>query len=176
MGYEVLAVNDGESGWLAFLAERYPIVISDWGLPGLSGIELCQKIRARKSAQYTYFITITSFVGKEKMNQAMEAGVDDFISKPIDFDSLAIRLRVADRILDFHKQIVVLQGLLPICMYCKKIRNDGAYWETVETYFAAHTGADFTHSLCPTCYVSEVLPEFESLGISEGLDDLPKPL
>jgi YesN/AraC family two-component response regulator len=103
------------------------------------------------------------------MTQAIEAGVDDFLPKPIDLSVLEARLRVAQRILDFNQQIGILKRLLPICMYCKNIRNDQAYWQTVESYFAAHTGADFTHALCPDCYQLHILPELKEICKPPGM-------
>lgn len=166
IGYDVISVTDGEKAWDAVLNLKIDIVISDWKLPGLSGLELCGRLRARKTAEYPYFIMITALQGRSKMDEAMDGGVDDFLTKPIDLDDLRIRLRVAQRILDFHAQINVLKGLLPICMYCKKIRNDESFWETVESYFAAHAGTGFTHSLCPDCYDKRVVPELEALQIA----------
>ncbi|MEO7426499.1 MAG: response regulator [Fibrobacteria bacterium] len=163
LGHSVLAVDDAEKAWLSLSAQKFQIIISDWILPGQSGIDLCKRVRQRKSGEYSFFMTVTSYQGRDKLNEAMDAGVDDFLTKPIDLDTLAVRLRVASRILDFHRQIGILQDLLPICMYCKKIRNDQAYWETVENYFSAHVGADFTHSLCPDCYTRHILPELGAL-------------
>jgi phosphoserine phosphatase RsbU/P len=163
LGHYVLAVDDAEKAWLSLLAGKFQIIISDWNLPGLSGIDLCKRVRQRKSSEYSFFMTVTSYQGRDRLNEAMDAGVDDFLTKPIDLDTLAVRLRVASRILEFHRQIGMLEDLLPICMYCKKIRNDQAYWETVEHYFSAHVGADFTHSLCPDCYTTHILPELGAL-------------
>jgi len=163
LGHEVVASENAEMAWLEIIAGKFQIVISDWSLPKTSGIELCKKIRGRKSPDYTHFILITSYHGVEKLTEAMDAGVDDFLSKPIDLETLAIRLTVSIRMIEFHKQIGILKEMLPICMYCKKIRNDGTFWETVESYFSAHTGTDFTHSLCPDCYTEHVLPEIEKL-------------
>jgi sigma-B regulation protein RsbU (phosphoserine phosphatase) len=163
LGHDVTAAPSGETAWAAFSSSRFPAVICDWDLPEMSGIDLCKRIRGMKGAHYPYFILITSFQGDGKIKQAMEAGVDDFISKPIDLDLLSVRLKVAERILEFQGQIGILKGLLPICMYCKKIRGDKEYWETVETYFKAQTGADFTHSLCPDCYTDKIRPQLDSL-------------
>ena len=163
LGHEVTAVTSGEAAWEAFSASRFPAVICDWDMSEMSGIQLCQRIRAMKGAQYPYFILITSYEGDGKFKQAMEAGVDDFISKPIDLNLLSVRLKVAERILEFQSQIGLLKDLLPICMYCKKIRGDKQYWETVEAYFKEQTGADFTHSLCPDCYDEKIRPELDSL-------------
>ncbi len=60
-------------------------------------------------------------------------------------------------------QVKQLRGLLPICMYCKKIRDEENYWEQVEAYLAAHSEATFSHSICPHCYESIVKPELEAL-------------
>lgn len=163
IGHQVTAASSGEAAWEAFSTSPFPAVICDWDMPAMSGIDLCRKIRGMKGAQYPYFVLITSFQGDEKFHQAMDAGVDDFISKPIDLNLLSVRLKVAERILDFQGQIGMLKGLLPICMYCKKIRDDKEYWSTVETYFKLHAGADFTHSLCPDCISEKIKPQIEAL-------------
>ena len=163
LGHSVTPAGNAEAAWTSVLVGRFQIIISDWGLPGLSGLELCARVRARKAAEYPYFILITSYQGRDRLNEAMDAGVDDFIPKPIDMDTLAVRLRVAGRIREFNAQIGVLQNLLPICMYCKKIRNDKEFWQTVESYFTAHVGADFTHSLCPDCYTVQIQPTMDEL-------------
>lgn len=163
LGHGVTGVENAEKAWLSFTTGRYHLVISDWGLPGMSGLDLCARVRARKSTEYAYFILITSYQGREKLTEAMDAGVDDFLAKPVDLPTLAVRLRVAQRIRDFHAQIGILQGLVPICMYCKKIRGDETFWQSVEEYFAAHVGADFTHSLCPDCFATRIRPDLEGL-------------
>lgn len=163
MGHEVTEADNAELAWAHLQSNRFQAVISDWDLPGDSGLTLCSRLRTRAGADYIYFITITSFQGREKLKESMDAGVDDFLTKPIDMDTLAVRLRVAERILDFHSRIEILKELLPICMYCKNIRNDNAYWETVESYFKTQTGADFTHSLCPDCYTTRILPELQAI-------------
>ncbi|MDB5106879.1 MAG: response regulator receiver protein [Fibrobacteres bacterium] len=163
LGHDVTSVADGEKAWLSLTTGEYHLIISDWNLPGTSGTDLCERLRARPSQEYPYFILITTYQGREKVDEAMNAGVDDFLTKPVDLANLAIRLRVAERIRDFHRQIGVLHRLLPICMYCKKIRGDKEYWENVDSFFAAHLGADFTHSLCPDCYLEKVKPEIDDL-------------
>jgi phosphoserine phosphatase RsbU/P len=162
-GHNVSAAEDGETGWAMFLADRYEVIIVDWNLPGIQGTEICSRVRNRHAHAYTYFILITAFTEPGRLNEAMDAGVDDFLSKPLDLNLLGLRLRAAKRILDFHRQIGTLQELLPICMYCKKIRNDKQYWESVETFFSAQTGADFSHALCPDCYTEKVKPQFDSI-------------
>jgi hypothetical protein len=63
---------------------------------------------------------------------------------------------VAERILEYTKQIMQLQELIPICMFCKKVRDDGDYWEQLETYISAQTGSSFTHGICPDCYQDQM--------------------
>lgn len=174
LGHDVTAVATGEEAWSAFKGSPFPAVICDWDLPAQSGIELCGKIREMKGVQYPYFVLITSFQGDGKFRQAMEAGVDDFISKPVDLNLLSVRLKVAERILGFQSQIGILKGMLPICMYCKKIRNDKEYWQTVESYFTAHAGADFTHSLCPDCISEKIKPQMEALRREFGAGAPPQ--
>ena len=135
----------------------------------MDGLELCRKIRAEEGEDYTYFILLSSVTRTvDNFMQAARAGVDDFLSKPLNHDEIWMRLRVAERILSFTKQIQQLESILPICAYCKKIRNDGDYWEQLETYMNEHAGLDFSHSICPDCYDTHVLPEIESMKQQDG--------
>jgi YesN/AraC family two-component response regulator len=86
----------------------------------------------------------------------MDAGIDDFLTKPLDREAILMRLRVAERILEFTKQIRQLKQLIPICMYCKRVRDDTDYWDQVETYIHAHTGSNFSHGICPQCFDTQV--------------------
>ncbi len=157
VGHEVVVVSDGAAAWRSFLAEPVRIVVSDWMMPELDGLQLCRRIRERIDNEYTYFILLTAnHARRENLAAAMEAGVDDFLSKPLDRDAIWMRLRVAERILGFTRQIRQLGELLPICSYCKKIRNDGAYWQQFEAYIHEHTGSSFSHGICPECYEKEM--------------------
>jgi len=93
----------------------------------------------------------------------MNAGVDDFLTKPLNADELLNRVRVAERLLGFMNQVRELKRLLPICSYCKKIRDDKDYWHQIETYIHDHTGSDFSHSICPKCYSEHIVPQLEAL-------------
>jgi phosphoserine phosphatase RsbU/P len=77
--------------------------------------------------------------------------VDDFLTKPLDRPAIRMRLRVAERILRYTTEIRQLKDLIPICAYCRKIRNDDNYYQMVETYISEQTGSNFTHGICPTC-------------------------
>jgi len=151
-GRQVILTTNGTDAWEAFDREPVRLIISDWLMPGLDGLELCKKVRGRKKTLYTYFILLTAQeTTPENYDTATEAGVDDFFTKPLDRSTIRMRLRVAERILGYTTEIRQLQELIPICAYCRKIRNDGNYWQMVETYINEQTGSNFTHGICPTC-------------------------
>jgi sigma-B regulation protein RsbU (phosphoserine phosphatase) len=155
-GHDVVVAGDGEEAWKLFDSNPVRVIVSDWMMPGMDGLELCRKVRARPNTDYTYFIMLTAInTGRESLRCAMDAGVDDFLSKPLDREVVSMRLRVADRILEYARQIRILKELLPICMYCKRIRDDGDYWQQVESYLHAHTGSNFSHGICPDCFTRE---------------------
>ncbi|MEZ5274746.1 MAG: response regulator [Opitutaceae bacterium] len=164
IGHQVESVTNGTEAWARFQLKNPPVVISDWRMPDMDGLELCRKIRSADSEDYTYFVLLSG-VSRNKDNflQAARAGVDDFLTKPINHDEIWMRLRVAERILSYTRQIQQLESILPICAYCKKIRDDGDYWEQLETYMTEHKGMDFSHSICPECYETHVVPEIAAL-------------
>jgi DNA-binding response OmpR family regulator len=161
-GYQVKAVHNGREAWELLQLARIPIVISDWYMPEMDGPELCRRIRARTGEPYVYFILVTVRGGKQQYLAGMEAGADDFIAKPVDPDELRARLTVAERILGLRRELRQLETLLPICSYCKRIRNDKEEWEPLETYIETHFERMLTHSICPDCYAKHVQPQLDS--------------
>lgn len=105
LGYTVHPAKDGEEAWEAFQQQSFPLVISDWMMPGIDGIELCRRIRSRCDRGYTYFILLTARDSKEDRFHAIESGADDFLSKPLDRAELTSRLSVARRILDMERRL-----------------------------------------------------------------------
>lgn len=163
-GHEVDAYTNGQDAWNAFDANPYRVIISDWLMPGLDGLDFCRKVREHTTGEYTYFILLTANAqGKEQYMQAMKAGIDDFLTKPMDRDQVWMRLRVAERILRYTHEISNLESMLPICSYCKMVRDDNNYWQQVETYIMRRTGTSFSHSVCPACYESKVKPQLEAI-------------
>ena len=164
LGHDVLEAGDGEAAWTLLQQEPVRVIVSDWMMPGLDGLELCRRLRARRQAEYVYFILLTANTADPaNRTAAADAGVDDFLTKPMDFEELWTRLRVAERILRYATQVRQLEELLPICSYCKKIRDDQNYWQQMEGYINKHTGSEFSHSVCPDCYQRVVIPELEQL-------------
>ncbi len=163
LGYDLVSYEDGQQAWDAFQINRPEIVISDWMLPGKDGLELCRGLRTSMKESYTYFMLVTAQQrSRPNLEQAIDAGVDDFLKKPISSEEIWNRLRVAERILNFTHQVRRLESLIPICCYCKKVRHDGDLWEQIEQYVNERTGADFTHSICPKCMDTHVRPQMES--------------
>jgi phosphoserine phosphatase RsbU/P len=157
VGHTVSVVKDGAAAWDLLLIEPFAVVVSDWMMPEVDGLQLCRRIRELTDRDYTYFILLTAnHAGRDNLNIAMDAGIDDFLQKPLDREAIWMRLRVAERILAFSKQVRQLGELLPICAYCKKIRDDGTYWKQIESYIQEHTGSAFSHGVCPECFEQQL--------------------
>ena len=105
LGHECHTVSDGAQAWDAFLSCRPDVVISDWMMPELTGLELCRKIRAEAQGRYTYFIMITTQGGLHEILEGMGAGADDYLVKPLDADDLQARLIAADRVTSLHSEL-----------------------------------------------------------------------
>ncbi len=129
-----------------------------------------------------YIILLTAKGRKEDIVQGLTAGADDYIIKPFDRSELKARINVGERILRLQAELAarvkelelalanvkLLQGLLPICCYCKRIRNDQNYWQQVDAYISDHSEAQFTHGICPECRDKIVKPELERLKVNEA--------
>jgi phosphoserine phosphatase RsbU/P len=161
LGYAVTVVHDGNAAWDAVAGDTPPsIAIVDWMMPGLDGVELCRRIRAASLRTYVYVILVTSRTSRADLVAGLDAGADDYLTKPFDPDELRARVRVGRRMVDLLVSVKQLRGLLPICSYCKRIRDDQNYWEQVESYISEHTEVRFSHGICPTCY-QKALAELE---------------
>ncbi|MBA3962356.1 MAG: response regulator [Chthoniobacterales bacterium] len=105
LGHDVREAQTGLEGWEIWQEERQPLVISDWMMPGMDGLEFCRKIRAEHRPELTYVILLTARAGKENYLEASEAGVDDFIVKPFEKEMFAAHIRVATRILGLDQNL-----------------------------------------------------------------------
>jgi phosphoserine phosphatase RsbU/P len=156
-GYEPVIARDGAEAWDKFNQEPVRLIVTDWMMPGLDGLALCEKVRARAHTPYTYFILLTAnHTSAENYALATAAGVDDFMTKPLDRIAIRMRLAVAERILKYTAEIRQLRDLIPICSYCRKVRDEHDYWERVETYIQRETCSRFSHGACPECYEKDV--------------------
>jgi DNA-binding response OmpR family regulator len=179
-GFDVTAVEDGTLAWNTLQGHDAPqLAILDWLMPGMDGIEICRQIRQRPQARPTYLILLTARKGQEDKIHGLQSGADDYITKPFNREELHARVQVGFRVLELQvalaervreleealSKVKTLQGLLPICSYCKKIRNDRNYWQQVEGYICDHSEAQFSHGICPECYVRFVQPELDRLNL-----------
>ncbi len=179
-GYEVQVVHDGSEAVKILQASEGPrLAILDWMMPGLDGVEVCRLIRANENEEYVYIILLTAKKQKQDVVTGLESGADDYITKPFDRDELHSRVMAGQRIVELksalaHKVVELeealehvkkLQGLLPICMHCKKIRDDSHTWHRLETYIEEHSSAMFSHALCDEC-LAKYYPE------GDGQNDL----
>jgi phosphoserine phosphatase RsbU/P len=167
MGHDVIAAEDGEAAWNLFLEDQPQLIITDWMMPKRDGLALCRLIRSHMQAKYPYVMVLTALAGKENYLEAMDAGADDFLNKPVDMDELTARLVVAGRILSLRTQMTLLEGLLPICAYCKQIRDDKNNWQPIEGYISKRSDAKFSHGYCPDCIERYVKPDIEAYQLKK---------
>lgn len=171
LGHDVIEAEDGEVALEILSRVSVRVIVCDWVMPNLDGLGFCKAVRERSGEDYVYFILLTSTMATtENEREAADAGVDDFLSKPLDVNELWMRLRVAERILQFSTQVRTLEAFLPICSYCKKVREDSNYWTQIESYINTRTGTDFSHSVCPDCYARVVLPELEKMKADAAIE------
>ena len=167
-GHDVSSAQNGHEAWQVFEHEDFPVVISDWLMPEMDGLELCRRIRAADRPSYSYVLLVSALTGKSSYLQGMAAGADDFVSKPYDPDELKTRLIVAARIIGIQERVKRLEGILPTCMYCKRIRDEHDQWVGIEAYISTRSKASFSHGVCPACYESQVKPELDQLRRGVG--------
>ncbi len=165
-GFSVVSAEDGEAAFKILDSdEAPPIAILDWMMPKVDGVEVCQRVRARKGRPYVYLLLLTAKSQKEEVAAGLEAGADDYVIKPFDPDELRARLKVGQRVVNLERTLAGkvadlevaladvrrLKELLPICMYCKSVRDDKDYWHQIEEYIHSEVGTDFSHGICPKC-------------------------
>ncbi|HXG89863.1 MAG TPA: response regulator [Vicinamibacterales bacterium] len=177
-GYDVRLANDGEQAWTALQEDQPPpLAVIDWMMPGLDGPEICRRLRTFDTPTPTYVILLTSRDASADIVAGLRAGADDYVTKPPNEDELLARVNVgarvvqlqqalADRVLRLEEalsNVKQLQGLLPICSYCKRIRDDKNYWQQVESYISVRSAVQFSHSYCPDCFDHYVKPQLDEL-------------
>lgn len=165
-GFDVVSAEDGQAAMDILEADDAPsLAVLDWMMPKLDGIEVCTRIRQRTDRPYIYLVLLTAKSQKEDIAAGLEAGADDYVIKPFDADELRARLKVGQRVVKLERMLAKkgddlqtaisdvkkLKTLLPICMYCKSVRDDKDYWHQIEEYIHTETGMDFSHGICPKC-------------------------
>jgi len=163
---DVEVVFDGVSAWDSMNLQHTPLAILDWMMPGIDGPELCRRLRANPATANTYILLLTARETSADMVHGLDAGADDYITKPFDREELRARVHVGVRVatlqekLEDHVQdleealanVRQLEGFLSICSYCKRIRTEEQSWEQMERYISDHSNAQFSHGICPSCF------------------------
>lgn len=177
-GYQVVTAGDGKEAWEVLNSKDCPpIAILDWLMPGMEGAEVCRRFRALPHSEMTCLILLTSKGSKEDIVEGLEAGANDYIVKPFNHEELRVRVQIGKKMVELQtalsarvkeleeamSRIRTLEGFLPICSYCKKIRTDKNYWQQLESYFADHSDVRFSHGICPDCFEKYVKPELDEL-------------
>jgi len=164
--FELILCSTGDEALRALQTPPAPqIALLDWMMPGMNGIDVCKEARKIPGLS-THLILLTSRDRPEDLAEGLAAGADDYMVKPFNESELRTRLAVGSRIVNLQRgladrvseleaalvRVKQLQGLLPICSYCKKIRNDQNYYEQIEGYLMKNADVKFTHGICPECF------------------------
>jgi DNA-binding response OmpR family regulator len=187
-GHEPVTTPDGAAAWDALQREDAPtLAILDWMMPGLDGVEVCRRARARTELRPLYMILLTARAEREDAIDGL--GADDYVAKPFDAAELRARVSVGVRVVELQAELAArivdleealarvdqLHGILPICSYCKKVRNDSDSWQQVEAYVSAHSAVRFSHGVCPECVKTVLQPELDELRQARASRGKPGP-
>ena len=177
-GHTAVTALDGLAAWEAMQAVEAPrVAILDWMMPGMDGVEVCRRARARTDAPPLYIILLTARADRQDTVEGLGAGADDFVTKPFDAAELRARVAVGVRVVGLQTELArrvaeleqalahvdQLHGILPICAYCKRVRHDGQSWQQVEAYVSAHSAVQFSHGVCPECERTVVRAELDAM-------------
>ncbi len=175
-GHEPVEAVNGFEAWEVLQNPDAPrLVILDWMMPEMDGMEVLRRVRALPDARPPYILMLTSKTDKVEIIAGLDAGANDYLPKPFDAGELRARVEVGHRMVEMQDaltekigelqlaldHIKTLRGIIPICAWCKKVRDDDGYWSQVEAYIAKHSAASFTHGMCPDCH-KKCLHEIEN--------------
>ncbi len=165
-GYMVMEASTGEDAIKAARDQKPDIILLDVVLPDIMGTEVCRQIKADPRTGGGYVILTSGMkTGSDQQADGLDAGADGYIARPVSNRELISRIeamvriltaeRERDRLIEELRQALAkirkLSDLLPICMYCKKIRDDKGYWSELEAYIRENTDTEFSHSICREC-------------------------
>jgi sigma-B regulation protein RsbU (phosphoserine phosphatase) len=165
-GFEVISAENGTAAAKILDGPDAPaIAVLDWMMPEMDGAEVCRRVRQQTNRPYIYLLLLTAKSEKEEIAAGLDAGADDYVVKPFDPDELRARLKVGQRVVELERtldrrvqdlqkalnDVKTLKRLLPICMYCKSVRDDQDYWRQIDEFIHTETGTDFSHGICPHC-------------------------
>ncbi len=177
-GHVVSEASNGAEALEVIKGMKEPFVgLIDWEMPEMVGPEVCRLARAQEGAppMFLFLVTVRDTTGD--IVAGLQAGANDYITKPFHKDELLARVRIGAELVSLQQNLLdrvrelsealakvkTLSGLLPICGFCKKIRNDRDYWQQVEDYIGSHADVKFSHSYCPECFEAVLKPQLEEL-------------
>jgi phosphoserine phosphatase RsbU/P len=177
-GYPVVPVRDGDEAWRLLQEPDAPaLLLLDSDMPGLTGPQICRRLRETRSKKARHIILLTARATPEDVDTGLDAGADDFVAKPYNEMELRARLRTGERHVLLQEELgrrVVeveaalerirqLEGILPLCSYCKRIREGEVAWQPLESFISRRSKAKFSHDICPDCWTYVVEPELKDL-------------
>ncbi len=150
-GYEIAVATDAEKA-LEFLENDSPdLILLDIMMPGTDGYELCQKIKSIEKLNEIPVLFLTALTDPDDIVKGFDSGAVDYISKPFNNAELLARIKTHIGLKKAKDELKVLRGTLPICVRCRKIKDEDGYWQIVEEYIESHTELLFSHGLCDGC-------------------------
>ncbi len=173
--YEIITATDGREAMLKVQEARPDLVLLDIMMPVMNGYEVCEAIKADQELAAIPVIFVTALDKMLDESKGLALGAIDYIIKPV--NPALLRLRVKNHLeLKFQRdqlrkqrdllarqkedleetltRVKKLEGIISICMYCKKIRNEALDWQQIELYISSHSDALFSHGICPECFNS----------------------
>lgn len=176
MGHETVVASDGKEGWSLWHSERPKLVILDWMMPEINGIELCRMIRDSGESSYTYVILLTSRSESKDIVEGMDSGADDFITKPFVRDELIVRVRAGVRILGYETREIVIFSLAKLAEtrdpdtgnHLERIRY---YSRILAEYLAASgdTTAEIDSLFTENIFLTSPLHDIGKIGIPDAI-------
>lgn len=176
-GYEVIITENGDDALTVLEDKKAPLLaLLDVMMPGINGLEVCRRVRRTVRQVPPFIILLTAMDAKEDVVGGIEAGANDYLTKPFNREELRVRLHaglktvelqqlLVDRISELEaaaEQIKRLEGILSICSYCKNIRDHEKKWQQIEGYLAGRASAKLSHGICPDCYDRVIQPQLNS--------------
>ena len=181
-GWRALPVATGDDALAALSQPDGPLIaILDWIMPGLAGVDVCRRLQQVPRAVRPDVIMATVRDQTSEVIVALDAGADDYMIKPLDPHELQARVRVGLRMVALQQtlssrvaelrhalsHVKELRGLLPICAFCKRIRDDHNYWQTVEEYLTERTDVSLSHGFCPKCIKTHLEPDIDLASLEK---------
>lgn len=157
--YKLALANNGKDA-LKYLEKKKPdLILLDIMMPQIDGYTICSQIKADNRYQKIPIIFLTAKTEPEDIVKGFETGAIDYITKPFNSKELLARVKTHVNLKKANERIKKLEGIIPVCANCKKIRDENDEWISLEHYLDNHSEAELSHSLCPEC-AKKLYPQF----------------